>query len=74
MKLSCCDRSNLVQFVMKTKQDNDMIDNIGLVYIKTKLNCRDISDRVQSVMKTRQENNLTDCRGVVYAENKIEIS
>ena len=36
MKLSCCDRSNLVQFVMKTKQDNDMIDNIGLVYIKTK--------------------------------------
>ena len=37
MKPSCCDRSDLVQFVMKTKQDNDMIDNIGLVYIKTKI-------------------------------------
>ena len=34
-KLSCCDLSNWVQSKMKTKQDNNMIDYIGLVYVKT---------------------------------------
>ena len=34
-KLSCRDRLNYVWFVMKTKQDNDVIDHIGLVYVKT---------------------------------------
>ena len=33
-KLSCIDRSNLVQFVTKTKQDNNMIYHIGAVYVE----------------------------------------
>ena len=32
MKLSCCDRSDQVQSKKKTRQDNDMINHIGLVY------------------------------------------
>ena len=34
MKLSYCDRFDQVQFVMKTKQGNDMTDPIGVVYSK----------------------------------------
>lgn len=33
-KLTCHDRSNHVWSVTKTKQDNDVIDCIGLVYAK----------------------------------------
>ena len=36
MKLICYDLSNRVWFVMKTKQDNDMTNCIGLVYVETK--------------------------------------
>ena len=32
MKLNYCDWSDQVWYVMKTKQDNDMIDCIGAVY------------------------------------------
>ena len=35
-KLSSRNRSNWVQFVMKTKQANDMTDRTGMVYSKTK--------------------------------------
>lgn len=34
-KLSYHDQSNQVWFVTKTKQDNDMADRVGLVYIET---------------------------------------
>ena len=36
MKLSCRDQSDRVWFVMKTRQDNDVTNRIGLVYVKTK--------------------------------------
>lgn len=32
MKLSCHDQYDQVQFVKKTRHDNDVIDRIGLVY------------------------------------------
>ena len=32
MKLNCYDPSNKVQSMIKTKQDNDMIDRMGVVY------------------------------------------
>ena len=35
-KLRCHDRSNQVQFMTKTKQDNDVIDCISLIYVETK--------------------------------------
>lgn len=34
MKLSCCDRSKWVWSLTKTRQDNNMIYHIGLVYYK----------------------------------------
>ena len=34
MKLSFYDRSDWVQFMIKTKEDSDVIDCIGLVYAK----------------------------------------
>ena len=34
MKLICCSQSNWVQHVMKTRQDNNVIDHIGLVYVE----------------------------------------
>ena len=33
--LNCRDQSDRVSFVMKTRQDNNMIDRIGLVYAET---------------------------------------
>ena len=35
MKLTCHDRSDRVSSVMKTKQDNDMTDRTGAVYVET---------------------------------------
>ena len=33
-KLSCHDLPDWMQFMMKTRQGNDVTDNIGLVYAK----------------------------------------
>ena len=37
MKLSYCDQSNRVQSMMKTRQDNDVIDYKGIVYVKNEV-------------------------------------
>lgn len=34
MKMNCRDRSNGVQFVMKTRQDNNMIDHASVFNVK----------------------------------------
>ena len=34
MKLSCHDRSDWLLSMMKTRQDNDMINHIGAIYAK----------------------------------------
>ena len=36
-KLSCHDWSNRVWFVMKVRQNNDMADRIGLVYVEIEI-------------------------------------
>lgn len=53
---------------MKTKQDNDVTDCIGVVYLKTKLGYCDQSDWVRFVMKTTQDNSMTDRIGLVYVK------
>ena len=35
MKMSCCDRLDWVPLVTKTRKDNDMINQIGLLYSKS---------------------------------------
>ena len=39
--------------MMKTKQDNDVIDRTGVIYTFMILNYRDQSDWVLTLMKTR---------------------
>ena len=34
MKLSCCDWSNQVRFVTKTREDNYVTNHVGLIHIK----------------------------------------
>ena len=66
-KLSYHFQSNRMQYVMKTKQDNNVIDHIGAIYNENNTNLHDWSNREQSIMKTRQDNDMIDCIGVVYA-------
>ena len=74
-KLNYCDRSSGVRSMMKTTQDNNVIDCIGTVYMQqTKLNYHDWLDWVQSMMKITQDNNVINRTGVVYSENDIEQS
>lgn len=66
MKLSCHDCSNQVWFIMKTRQDKDVIDCIGLVYAKFS---RPIGSGAV-YEETRQDNDVIDCTSVLYVENK----
>lgn len=73
MKLSCHDRSDLVQYVTKIEK-NDMIDLKVRFALKTILSCCDYSNRVQPVMKTRQDKDLHDLPRAIYIENRIALS
>ena len=42
-----------VRSMMKTKQDNDMINRIGVIYTKNKTELSEPIKRVQSMTKTR---------------------
>ena len=46
--------------MMKTRQDNDMIDYTGAFYAEKVLNFHDRSNWVQSTTNTRQDNDVTD--------------
>lgn len=59
--------------MIKTNQDNHMIDRIGCVYAKIEIELLGQFDRVRFVMKIRQDNDVTNCIGTVYYENKIEL-
>lgn len=72
-KVSCHDQLDLVWFVMKIRQDNGMIDCIGLSMLKSKLNCLELFDQVQFVMKTRQDNDVTDWTSAPYTVNDTEL-
>ena len=74
MKLSYSDRSDRVQFVTKTKQNNDVTDCIGVVYVETETKLSDLSNQVQYVTKTRHDNDMVDCIGAVFIENNTELS
>lgn len=58
MKKNFHDQSNQVWSLIKTREDNDMIDSIFWSMPKPKLKCRDLSNRVRSVMKTKHDNNM----------------
>ena len=53
--------------MMKMRQDNDMTDCIGLLYVEneTKLKCHDRSNRVRFMTKTKKNKDVTDRIGAV---------
>lgn len=74
LKMNCRNLSNLVQFVMKTKQDNNMTDRIGAIYTK---NDNELSRLIVSDVicdETKQNNDMTNRIGAVYIENETELS
>ena len=65
-KLNYWDISNRVWYVNKTRQDNDMINPIGVVYTK---NETELSWRIrpsETCEKIRQDNNVTHHIGIAY--------
>ena len=59
--------------MMKTRQDNDVIDHIGMVYVFMILNFHDQSHQMLTLMKTKQDNYVIDCIDAVYVENETQL-
>lgn len=70
-KLSCREQSDRVQFVIKTRLNNDVTDSIGLVYAENKTELSWLIGPIQYVTKIRQNNDVIDHIGVLYAETKL---
>ena len=59
---------------MKTRQNNDLIDRRGVVYIENELSFRDQSDYVRSMIKTKQDNDMSNHTSAIYTEKETELS
>ena len=68
--LNCHDQSDWVQFLMNPKEDNDVIDPTGVVWLQS----WDLFDQVQSMTKTIQGNDVTNYTSAFYIENDSELS
>ena len=66
MKLSFRDWSNWVQYVIKTRQDNNVIVSIGLVYAKIEA---ELSGSIEPSVVCY--NNMIDRIGTIYTKNEI---
>lgn len=71
--MNCQDLSDRVQSMMKAKQENNMIDCIGVVYTKNDIECHDPSDSIPFVSKIRQDKNMTNHTGAIYDKNDIKL-
>ena len=60
--------------MMKSKQDNDLIDRTGTTYIENYTQLLGLSDPMQFMTKSRQDNDVNDLIVVVYIEKKTELS
>ena len=58
---------------MKTSEDNDVTDHIGLVYTKNDTKLSGPIGLSVVCDETRQDNDVTDCTGAVYAKNETEL-
>ena len=74
MTMSCCDLSDWVPFVLKTKQDNNVTYHTSAVYAKNDVKLSWPIKLDATRMKTKQDNDVTDLISLVYTENKIELS
>lgn len=74
MKLGFCDRSDWVWSMIKIKQDNNVIDRIGLLYAK---NDNELLGPIRLGVvydENRHDNDVIYLLHVVYVENEIELS
>lgn len=74
IRLSSHDQSYWVQSMKKTRQDNDLIDHIGVVYVEkyTKL-LRPTRPDV-AYTKIRHDNDVTNHIDVVYVGKETKLS
>lgn len=73
LKLNCNDPSNQVPSGIKTKQDNNVIDCVSLVYDETKIELLGPIWLSAICDEPRQNNDVTNHIGVVYVENKTKL-
>lgn len=59
-KLNFHDRLDGVRFLIKTRQDNDVVNRIGLAYPKIETELLGTIESMQFVTKTGQDNNVTN--------------
>lgn len=74
MKLSYYNHLDRLWSVTKTRQDNDVINHIGLVYIK---NDNELSGPIGPSAvndETRHDNDVTNLLRAVYTGNETELS
>ena len=56
--------------MMKTKQDNDMIDHIGLVYIKNNIELSGLIILGTVYEESKEDNDVTNCASAIYTEKE----
>lgn len=55
------------------RQDNDMINRLGPLYVKKKMNCHKRFDRARYMMKTIHNNDMIDHTSPLCVNNEIEL-
>ena len=54
--------------MIKIKQDNDVIDCVGVVYDETETELLNLSNKVRYVAKTRKDNDMINRTSAVYTK------
>ena len=59
---------------MTTRQNNDITDPIGAIYVEKKLSYHDRLNWVWSITKTRQDNDMINSTSATYIGNEAKLS
>ena len=74
MKLSCYDRLDRVQSLMKTRHENDVTNRISLVFVETKIELSGLISQGGVCDENQKDNDLTDHAGVFNVKTDIKLS
>ena len=74
MKLSCYERLDQVKYLMKTKHENDVINRISLVFIKTEIELSRLISLGGVCDENQMDNYLTNHASAFNAETDTELS
>ena len=73
MTPKCCDWSDWVRFVTKTRQDNYVIDS-SAAYIENETGLLWLIRQDAVIDEAKQDNKVINHTGVIYTKNESEIS